>query len=155
MTTLRCTCRHVVDNVVDQLLVDAKSLHHSVPTYDHLLNDKKKVNLKLAADHLCKWPGKSALGSGCIALDKNLTFLSAAHVKWGLPGTLLDDSSYDGKVETIDDIFQTARKALATIAGVNCLTNMNGKARLDRRTALLSQVPLMPQVLGKLLRQQK
>ena len=155
MTTLRCTCHHVVDNVVDQLLVDAKSLHRSVPTYGHLLSDKKNVNLKLASDHLCKWPGKSALGSGCLALEKALAYVSHAHVEWGMPGTLQDESSYDGKVATIDDVYQTARKALATIAGVNRLANMNGKARLDRRTALMGQVNLMPEVLAKLLRQQK
>ena len=54
MNTLRCTCHHVVDNVVGQLLGDSISLLQSVPTYDHLLSDKKKVNLKLASDHLCK-----------------------------------------------------------------------------------------------------
>ena len=154
MATLRHTCHHVVSTVVEDLMGDSMTLLKSVPTYDHLLNDKK-VNLKLASDHLCKWPSKAALGSGCIALEKGLNHLSEAHTKWGLEGSLRDASSYDGKVENIEGCFLTARKALATIAGVNCLANLTGKQRLDKRDALLRQAHLMPDALAKLLRQQR
>ena len=153
--TLKHMCKQVVGTVVEQLFNDSVTLLKSVPNYDHLLSDKKKVNLKMAADHLCSWPGKAALGSGCIALEKALTDLSMSYTKWGMEGTLRDAPSYEGKVVTIEENFLTGRKALATIAGVNCLANLQGKARLERRDTIIKQDFLLPDALAKLLRQQK
>ena len=154
MFTFQYICKEVVCTVVEQLLKDSVSLLGFVPTYDHLLC-AKKIDLKLASTHLVKWPGKAALGSGCIDLETNLTNASAAHTRWGMEGSLRDAPSCDDKVEVIEANFLTARKALAAIAGVNCLCNLQGKARLEKRDKILRQSELLPGGLVKLLREQK
>ena len=88
-------------------------------------------------------------------MDNGLRQIATAHTKWGGDGSLHDASSYGGKVDDIEARFLSARKALATIAGVNCLQNMQGATRLEKRDKLLKQAELMPEALVKLLRQQK
>ena len=148
----RKMCMNVTAAAVEQLLASSMTLLKSVPAYDHLLSGVK-INLTLVSKHLCQWPSKKALGTGCIALEKALKESSKAHAAWGLDGTLRD--GHADQVAQVEENYLTAKKALATIAGVNCLANMTGLARLEKRDVLLRQVDLMPESLSALLKKQK
>ena len=72
---------------------------------------------------------------------------SKSHSLWGLESTLRDDAHHAADMLQVEENYKAAKKALATIAAVNCLANMQGTQKLEKRDALLRQADLMPKLL--------
>ena len=142
-------CRKVIVTAVEELVAPSNSVMKAVPAYDHVFS-APKLNLKTAATFLVSWPAKKALGVGCIALEKAMREASKAYTTWSLgasPMTLRDDPELADAVRQVEDSFLCAKKALVTIAGVNCLANTSGIERLNKRDQLLEKADLLPKLL--------
>ena len=66
-----------------------------------------------------------------------------------------DDSSYAEAINQVHDNYLTSKKTVATIAGVNCLANLVGVARLEKRDVLTKQADIMPELLSSALEKLK
>ena len=62
-----------------------------------------------------------------------------------------DNARWAGQMSEIDATYRKATQALVTIAGVNCLSNLQGAAKLEKRDALLKRKELMPKAVQELL----
>ena len=106
----------------------------------------------MAAKHLVNWPSKKTLGVGCIALESALKATSKAYQEWGLPGTLGCCAWASEDVACAEANYRTAKKALVTTAAVNCLANMTGAQKLEKRDQLMQkQEEFLPELLIKAL----
>ena len=118
----------------------------NVPSYDHLMAGPK-LNLQLCTKHLVGWPSKIALGRGCLALEKAMKEAAKFYITWGLGGDIKAEEPFVTPMEEVDKIYMQAKKALAVIAAINCLVNLTGQAKLDRKAVLLNQSVLLPTML--------
>ena len=139
----RRACADVLAVVVVQLRNNSLQLLQFVPTYD-LYFDSTKPNLVAAEKLLAHWPAKKALGAGCIALESAMSNASKAHTTWCMDGTLSTDPRFAEQLVEVEAIYQKAKHALVTIAGVNCAVNLKGIARLQMRDSLLHRADFMP-----------
>ena len=138
----------VMDAAVAEMLASSTELLRVVPSYDHLFMGPK-LTLPLCTKHLVGWPSKKALGTGCLALDQAMKKGASLYIMWGLGGVLEHEAPYKGDMEAVVKNYISAQKGLATIAGVNCLVNLTGQEKIDKKTKLLRQVELLPKLLAE------
>ena len=95
------------------------------------------------------------MGQGCLALEKAIKEASNVHTEWGLEGTLRSNAVFACQMKQVDATYFTAKQAVITTAGVNCLSRMQGATRLQQRDKLLQQKQLMPMAFQQLLEKLK
>ena len=67
-------------------------------------------------------------------MDQAMKKGASLYIMWGLGGVLKEEKPYKGDMEAVDKNYKSAKKALATIAGVNCLANLTGQKKVDKKT---------------------
>ena len=145
-------CSHAMGTTVEQLLCKSLEVAKLVPNYDYMFNGRS-LDLELCNRYLVRWPSKKALGQGCYALEQAIAAASKARELWGFSAPVEEHADYGKSFSNAENNYLTAKKAIATIAGCNCLANMRGKEQTSMRDSLKAkeQYKHMPALLVKQL----
>ena len=143
--------RMIISEAVAKTRADAKEVQGNLPPSYESLFREPAFNLLLAAESLVEWPSREQLNKGCNGLFNKLHEVSRTWTKWGgSPGVLLDPE-WKSDLKASHDILENARKALRTIAGVNCLHNLTGQTRLEAAKKILQKKDMLPKYLAAAL----
>ena len=102
-----------------------------------------------------RWPIKTQLNEGVVALHKELQDLARVHTRFGIAVALEDDVELGDDAKSMRAIFETGRNALSAIAAVNCLVNMKGKDQIATATKLWANKQRLPESLAALIEKVK
>ena len=135
--------RMIITEAVEKIRACARQVQGNIPPSYESLFREPAFNLQLANESLVEWPSREQLHQGMNGLFKKLQEVSRTWATWGGSPGLMQDPVWKIDLKAAHGILEDARKALRTIAAVNCLHNLPPEDRpaaaeklLEKRQAL-------------------